>query len=291
MIKSPLRYPGGKSKLIEYIKRLIISEGLTGCEFYEVYAGGASVSINLLADRVVKRIIINEKDPLVYSFWYSVFFKTKELCDLIYSTPITLEKWYEMSKYRNPNFIHDKSVVEMGFACLFLNRTNFSGILNANMLGGTKQKSKYKIDCRFNKEKIIKLINEISQMKENVEVYNLDAIDFMKAKVPKTYKGLSFVYLDPPYYKQGKKLYRYYYEDDEHIILSEYILKQPFNWLISYDKHDFIEKLYSKKNIAIRSIYFDYSVHTSKRNQEEILISNLEIPPIEGIVEAKKIPG
>lgn len=191
--------------------------------------------------------MINEKDPLLYSFWHSVFFNTEELCDLIYSTPITLENWYKMAKYRNPDYLHDKSIVEIGFACLFLNRTNFSGILNANMLGGIEQKSAYKIDCRFNKKNIIKLINDISKMKDNVEVYNLDAINFMKSKVPKIYRGHSFVYLDPPYYQQGKKLYRYYYEDDEHRALSEYILKQPFNWLISYDKHEFIENLYSKK--------------------------------------------
>ena len=119
MIKSPLRYPGGKSKLIGYIRNLIISEGLLGCDFYEVYAGGASVSINLLADKVVNKIIINEKDPLLYSFWYSVFFKTDELCDLINSTPITLENWYEMAKYRKSNYLFDKSIVEIGFACLF----------------------------------------------------------------------------------------------------------------------------------------------------------------------------
>jgi len=289
MIKSPLRYPGGKSKLIEYIKSLIMTEGLEDCDFYEVYAGGASVSINLLADKVVKRVIINEKDPLIYSFWYSVFFYTEELCNLISSTPITVENWYKMAKFRDLDFIRDKSIVEIGFACLFLNRTNFSGILNANMLGGVEQNSAYNIDCRFNKNRIINLIKDISKLRNCVEIYNLDAIDFMIARVPKRYRDHSLVYLDPPYYKQGKKLYRFYYKEEEHIVLSDFILKQPFNWLISYDKHEFIESLYTQKNIAIRNIHFDYSVNTSKKNQEEILISNLEIPPIQEMVIDEKI--
>ena len=39
LIKNPLRYPGAKSKLVPYIEKLLKAENLTGCTFYEAYAG------------------------------------------------------------------------------------------------------------------------------------------------------------------------------------------------------------------------------------------------------------
>lgn len=71
---NPLRYPGAKSKLFEYIKELIIKEGLTGCIFYEPFAGSATLSWQLLDEGVIEQAVINEKDPLLYHFWNSVFF-------------------------------------------------------------------------------------------------------------------------------------------------------------------------------------------------------------------------
>lgn len=50
MIKnvSPLRYPGGKLKVVDYIKRLLEVNDLVGGTYIEPYAGGASVSLSLL---------------------------------------------------------------------------------------------------------------------------------------------------------------------------------------------------------------------------------------------------
>lgn len=119
----------------------------------------------------------------------------------------------------------------------------------------------------------------LSQYRDKVEVYNEDAIDFMENHV-RGYgrKGRRvFVYIDPPYYLQGKSLYRHYYNDEDHRELSRYIKTKSYSWLISYDKHEFIEKLYKSKRI--QPIYFDYSAHSTKKKQEELLISNRELPP------------
>lgn len=44
------------------------------------------------------------------------------------------------------------SMLEIGFATFFLNRTNRSGILKAGVIGGKAQLGKWKIDVRFNKK-------------------------------------------------------------------------------------------------------------------------------------------
>lgn len=276
--KNPLRYPGSKSKLTNYIETLIQNEGLQDCTIYEPYAGSAAITFNLLERNSVSNAIINELDPLIYNFWYSVMYHTNELIEIINKTPITLEIWYELAKYKNNNYIKNKTPLEIGFAGLFLNRTNFSGILNASMLGGLHQNSNYKIDCRFNKESIINCIINLSQYRNRVTLYNMDAINFLKKTTHYKRTRKIFAYIDPPYLKKGPLLYRYYYNYDMHLTLSKYIKAKIFPWLISYDNTPEIRKMYKKCNQ--QQIYLDYSISTTKKGNE-LLISNLEIPPLE----------
>ncbi|WP_270431043.1 DNA adenine methylase [Anaerostipes hominis (ex Lee et al. 2021)] len=277
-IKNPLRYPGAKSKLSDYIQNLILLNNLDGCTFYEPYAGSAAISFKLLENDIVSKVKINELDPLIYYFWLSVMHYTEDLIDLIRNTPVCLETWHEKSLYRNKDFLLDKAPVEIGFAGLFLNRTNFSGILKANPLGGLKQTSKYTIDCRYNKDKLIKSISQLSKYRDKVDIYNLDAITFMQKETRYKRNHSTFVYIDPPYFDKGPSLYRYSYNTNMHHSLSTYIKRKGFPWLISYDDQPEIRKMYKSRNQ--QQIYLDYSVKTSKKGRE-LLISNLEIPPAE----------
>ncbi len=276
-IKNPLRYPGAKSKLFDYVKKLLQQENLVGCTFYEPFAGSCALSLRLLEDGIIDRAIVNEKDPLIYYFWQSVFFSTDELINLIQETPINLDTWEELSAYRKTENLFGKTTVEKGFAGLFLNRTNFSGILNANPLGGKQQSSQYKIDCRFNKAAIIKSIEELSKYANSIEIYNEDALSFMQNCLRYRRRNSFFVYIDPPYYKAGPELYRYYYKKQDHEVLAKYLKNKTFAWLLSYDDVPEIRDLYEKNSLI--NLYLDYSVRTSRKGSE-ILISNLEIPPL-----------
>lgn len=277
-IKNPLRYPGAKSKLVPYIKKLIETTKLEGCTLYEPYAGSAAVSFSLLKTGTISKAIINELDPLIYCFWISVMEHTDELIHLIQNTDVTLENWISFSEYRNSNYIKEHSTLEIGFAGLFLNRTSFSGILKSGPLGGLNQKSQYKIDCRFNKEKIIKNIQLLSTFRDRIEIYNMDAIDFLRQKTKYKRNNKTFVYIDPPYYEKGPSLYRYYYNQQMHKDLSKFIKTKSYPWLISYDNSVEIKKMY--RNSKQQHIYLDYSINTHMK-AKELLISNLEIPPIE----------
>lgn len=277
-IKNPLRYPGAKSKLVPYIQKLIETQRLTGCVFYEAYAGSAAVSFGLLERGIISRAIINELDPLIYNFWISAMYDTDNLVQLIENTEISIESWRKCALYRDSKYLLNKSSLEIGFAGLFLNRTNFSGILKANPLGGLEQKSQYKIDCRFNKERIIDSIRQLSQYRNQVEIYNMDALKFLGEKTRYKRNTNTFVYIDPPYYEKGPSLYRFYYEENCHKILANFIKTKTYPWLISYDDNQEIRKLYRRR--IQQQIYLDYSANTRKQG-EELLISNLEIPPME----------
>lgn len=277
-INNPLRYPGAKSKLVPYIEKLIKSEGLTGCTLYEPYAGSAAVTFALLDSGTISKAIINELDPLIYCFWISVMEHTEDLIQLIQNTEISLDNWVLLSQYRDVNYIENRSTLEIGFAGLFLNRTSFSGILKAGPLGGFEQKSRYKIDCRFNKERVIESIRLLSNFRNKIEIYNMDAVDFLKQKTKYKRNSKTFVYIDPPYYEKGPSLYRYYYNQQMHKDLSRFIKKKSYPWLISYDNSDDIKKLY--RNSKQQHIYLDYSVNSHIKGKE-LLVSNLEIPPME----------
>lgn len=275
-IKNPLRYPGAKSKLYNYINALLEAEDKIGCTFYEPFAGSAAISLLLLEHNTIKKAVINELDPLLYNFWVSVFNYTDKLIQLIEETDITLENWHYFSKYKDTAYLQNKTSVQIGFAGLYLNRTSFSGILKANPLGGLQQKSQYGIDCRFNKAKIIDSIRSLSKFKNRIDIHNMEALDFMQQELRYKRNKKTFVYIDPPYYKEGANLYRCYYTHAQHAALARFILTKTYPWLISYDDADAIRQLYN--GTTSQKIHMDYSVHTS-RKAEELLISNLKIPP------------
>lgn len=275
---SPLRYPGGKALLTAYVSGVIEENLLSGCTLYEPYAGGASVSLELLRLGFVANAVLVERDPLVYAFWWCVFNETDYLCDAVETCPVTIETWHalKLTKIVADPHVCEFTLLQLGVAGLFFNRTNFSGILGAGPIGGVSQESKYKINCRFNKQKLIRQIKAVAKFSDRVDVQFGDAIKFMRDNAEQISTGFSFVYIDPPYYLQGKKLYRHSYTDNDHMALADFIRRQAYPWLLSYDDHPRIRELYADS--PMQPIYLDYKVK-SNRTAQELVISNLVIPP------------
>ncbi|WP_188066200.1 DNA adenine methylase [Brevibacillus brevis] len=280
---NPLRYPGAKRQLVPYISKLLTNNNLAGSTFIEPYAGSAVVGLELLQKGLIKKLVLVEKDVLIYCFWKCVFYHTEDLCKKIEDTLINVDTWIAMKPLRdiiNPN---DWDILELGFAGLFFNRTNFSGILRANPIGGIKQASKYKIDCRFNKPILISLIKRLSHLRDKVEINWDDAISFMNKAKKDFIREQCFVYFDPPYFGKGEKLYRHFYLSSDHRVLANFVRQNKhFDWLISYDDDPYICGLYSGIGAKYCPFYLDYTVSSGKRSKgKELLISNLPLPPVD----------
>lgn len=271
-MQSPLRYPGGKSDFVSTVNQIIKAANYSGLPFCEPYAGSAAVSLGLLNDGTVSHATILERDPVLYSFWKCVFEKTDELVTRFEKLPITIATWHELQSLLKVKEPTDNNIVELGLAGLFLNRANFSGILKGGPIGGKGQLSNYKIDCRTNKDDIIKRIISISKLNKRVSVEYGDAISFID-KYKRRKKV--FFYIDPPYFEKGSALYRYYYKHSDHKKLAECLKNVKFPWLLSYDSHHVIEFFYD--DFFIRRHNFRYSARKPK-NDEELLISNFELP-------------
>lgn len=283
---SPLRYPGGKLKISEYIKLIINTNNLDDGHYVEPYAGGASVALDLLINEYVSQIHINDIDLAIYSFWDSVINDSENFSKKIFDTHINLDTW-EKQKFilkNKENF----NPLEIGFATFFLNRTNRSGILNAGIIGGTSQEGTWKMDARFNKDDLIKRIKLISNYKDRINLTNLDAVkylDLIDVSLPEN----TLIYLDPPYYKKGKELYINYYNHNDHSEIAAKIAElQNRFWLISYDNEQAIKDLYSEYRQQIYSI--NYSVGKASKGSEVIIYNhNLLVPEIANPTDKKEI--
>lgn len=269
---SPLRYPGGKSKLFEFVSSLINeNKGPDFASAYaEPYAGGSGLALKLLFSGVVNEIYLNDYDFKVFSFWDTILTNSDLFCNWLADVEITIENW-QFYKEQINNLEHEtKNKFELAKAFFFLNRCNVSGVIKGGVIGGQKQLGNYKIDSRFNKGNLIERIKFISQYSSKIHFYNLDAIDFLES-IKK--KNNIFTYLDPPYYQKGSKLYLNFYTENDHISLSSYLEDFGNDFILSYDYNDFIIGLYSDLDVY----KFNISQSTSNRVGQELMIFSKNI--------------
>lgn len=188
---SPLRYPGGKTKLAEYVKALLVNNDLQNGEYAEPYAGGASIALELIISGVANKVHINDLDPSVWAFWHAVLEQNDDLCRLILDTPVDMHNWYIQKEIQKNKTIGDP--LALGFSTFFLNRTNRSGILTAGVIGGKGQAGPYKIDARYSKPELIRRIKLIGEHRHKISLHRLDAIQFLKKLYPRYRTELSSI--------------------------------------------------------------------------------------------------
>lgn len=282
MVSSPLRYPGGKSKLFGYFSQLIAQNGLFEQEYCEPYAGGAGLALRLLSDGYVRSVHLNDIDPAIYSFWKSVFLNNDHFCRLVEQTPVNIDEWYrqrEIWKTCDPD-----DHLKLGFSTFFLNRTNRSGIIEgAGPIGGYAQDGAWKIDVRLIKSKQIANLKNLVRYKEAVHIYNEDALHFSEKMLC---QNDTVTYLDPPYYIKGRKLYTNFYEDENHVEIRNLILgHMSAKWVLSYDDCTRIREIYC--DLSPISYSLNYSAGRKSQGLEVIYLSDaLVAPSVEGFSRA-----
>lgn len=261
---SPLRYPGGKNCIFPFVSNFFYENNLIGINYAEPYAGGAGLALRLLFEEYVNKIYINDFDKSIYAFWVTVLNNTDKFCDWIENVEISIENWQAFKAIQTD--LNNASTFELAKSTFFLNRTNISGVIKGGVIGGQKQRGKYKIDARFNKTDLISKIQRIHSFKKRIILSNSDGIKFVK-NIEKKQEDI-FLYLDPPYYKKGADLYMNFYRDQDHQKLAKYVKRLHKRWMISYDNQDFILNLYAQEPKLI----YQLSQCTSNRTGDEILI-------------------
>jgi len=257
---TPLRYPGGKARFALFIASVMQFNGLDGGHYMEPYAGGAGVALELLFDGVVTDVHINDADPAIYAFWNAATAHSDALIKLVETEAINIDAWMHWrGVMRGETAATD---VERGFATLFMNRTNRSGILKAGVIGGKNQSGAYKLDARFKREVLIGRLRRIADRARGIHVYCRDALELLQ-HATELIPANSLIYLDPPYYVKGSGLYRNFYQHADHLAIAQLLQKQDFErrWVVSYDDAEPIHEMYH----GVRSIQYGLGYTAQRR--------------------------
>jgi DNA adenine methylase len=269
---SPLRYPGGKGSFADLL-RAILDENFPDRRpaYAEPFAGGAGAALRLLYTGAVDRLLLNDADRRIYCFWKAVTAENARFCDLVQTIPLTIDEWKKQKLVCSQPKAHN--VFEVGFSAFFLNRCNRSGVIRgAGPIGGYAQSSALRIDARFNRSTLASRLQRVGEVKSAIHLSNLDAMDFLVNRVPKGRRRAEvFVYLDPPYVGQGRRLYMNRYQPRDHRALANYLKRQNvLPWVASYDDSDFIRSLYNGCAKKIVSTW--YSMQNRVEEGELLLV-------------------
>lgn len=262
-LKTPLRYPGGKTRAAA----MLVDNMPSFSEYREPFVGGGSVFIKAKQTKPEAKYWINDIYYDLFSFWREIKENKDNVLTLIRELKERYKNGKELYKYLIDNR-HLFSEKEIGAAFFVLNRITFSG---TSWSGGFSQSA---FEGRFT-DSSIKRAEEISILLQNTKITNLDYTDLLRAEGDDV-----FIFLDPPYYSAAKSalygnngdLHKWF----DHEKFAEEVKKCKHKWMITYDDSEYIKKMF--KGYTILPFELMYGMKNVVKNAEmtgkEILIKN-----------------
>lgn len=269
MIKSPLRYPGGKSRAVELISKLLPEFD----EYREPFLGGGSIFIYAKQRFPNKKFWVNDLYFELYKFWEMTQKDVDGLIEKIYEWRNRFPIGKELHKFLNAN-LEDFNDLERAAAFFIYNRITFSG---TSLSGGF---SEHAFSGRFT-ESSIQRLKQFAKVINGSNITNFDYEELVKEKGKNV-----FIFLDPPYYSATKSaLYGKngnMHKSFDHLKFAETMRNCEHKWLITYDDSEYIRDLFSYANIIPWDLTYGMRNVTDGSDQKgkELFISNyLEFLP------------
>jgi DNA adenine methylase len=273
MKKSPLRYPGGKSRAIKFLINYLPEFK----EFREVFFGGGSLSFYLsqkFPDKTYKASDLNYE---LYCFWKQLQVAAAAVVDEV-------QKMYDEYKagldgkelFNKLVSRRETNITELQRAVDFyiLNRITFSGVVDS---GGYSQGS---FEGRFTQSSIDRL-TETANIIQHIQFYCED-YRFLLEQPGKEV----FIFLDPPYYSATKsKLYGkngILHTEFNHEEMLQALKQCKHKWLITYDNSSFIQDLYKDFFQVEWKLQYGMtnSNNSASRLGNELLIANYDLEEV-----------
>ncbi len=268
VLKSPLRYPGGKSKAIAQILQYIPTHF---SEYREPFVGGGSLFIYLKQKHPQLRVWINDLNVDLFCFWKYAQSNMDELVQeigQIQNSNVTGKELFVELTTLNVNQL---SEFERAVRFFVLNRISFSGTVDC---GGFSQKA---FETRFTNSSIQRL-QQLKELLSDVVITNQDYSVALE-----TPGNEVFIFLDPPYLAAtksklyGKKgdLHTYF----DHNQFAQNLQKCPHDWLTTYDDSAKI-----RENLSFANLYewqLQYGMNNymqgSAAKGNELFIANYKV--------------
>jgi DNA adenine methylase len=258
--KSPLRYPGGKTKFAQFLFDKFPKDFTN---FREPFVGGGSIFLKVLSKLENVPVWINDLNPEVYYFWQSLCRDSAHMVEHVQWIKDNYKDGKKLFHNLKDINLNDCNSVERAVRFFVLNRITFSGTIES---GGYSQSA---FEKRFTQSSIERLKKLEGLKKEYMMITKLD----YKEVVSNSGKDV-FIYCDPPYLTAEKsKLYgkngdlHSFFNHEE---FAETMKNCDHRWLISYDDCEVIRELFNFANIE--EVDFQYSM--TKKKGKELLITN-----------------
>ena len=263
MVKSPLRYPGGKSRAVDLIATLIPPFD----EFREPFLGGGSVFV-YTKQKYPKNIFwVNDLYTDLFTFWKMCQTDTEAVINKILELKTTYTIGKDLHKFLKENF-HYFNDLEKASAFFIFNRTTFSG---TTLSGGYSEQANI---GRFT-ESSIERLNDFGKIIQNTKITNTDYSELVE------HAGQNvFIFLDPPYFSATKSaLYGKngnMHKSFDHARFAEIMKNCNHKWLITYDDSPYIRKLFSFACVIPWELTYGMRNVTLNSDQtgKELFISN-----------------
>jgi DNA adenine methylase len=250
MTKSPLRYPGGKSR----IAKILVDQFPEFDEYREPFLGGGSVFIETKRRFPGKTFCINDAYFDLFKFWQQTQIDVEKLIEKVSNLKTEFADGKELYKYLKTNDLDTAS------AFFIFNRITFSG----TTLSGGYSKSAFR--GRFTLSSIERL-KPMQKLLQNVEITNLDYEDLVATSGENV-----FIYLDPPYFSaKQSKLYGKkgnLHSNFDHERFANVMKSCKHKFLITLDDCEHIRELFSFAEI--KTLEFAYGMRNIKEDSSQI---------------------
>lgn len=260
---SPLRYPGGKAAMAPWLATLFAQQsGWMDIEVWvEPFAGGAGAGLTLLDDDAVDEVWLVDQNPAIAAFWRTVVDEGARLATAAERATPTMALYEQslriLADSARRASTNREDPYDLGFAAFIVNRCSRSGIIapHAGVIGGKKQTGDWTVTSRFNGPELADRIRHIHAMRSRIHTHHGDGISFIEDLDTSGVGDEVVLFVDPPYIKEGNRLYAQGLDRTAHARLSNALNGTATRWVLTYDDHpDVGELLYPERRVLAYGI-------------------------------------
>jgi DNA adenine methylase len=255
-LRSPFRYPGGKTWLVPRIRQWLFSLPSKPNQFIEPFTGGGIVGLTVAFENLANHITLVELDQQIAAVWKTILYGDGEwLADKIVEfnfSPETVKAELEKTNL---------STKEQAFQTILKNRVNRGGIL-APGAGKVKHGENGKgLASRWYAETLSKRIQKIVSIRDRFTFIEGEGIEVLKENLHRTD---AVFFIDPPYTAGGKSAGSRLYTHSElnHDELFKISSRLAGDFLMTYSNDRDVQSLARKYNLAMKEIAMKNTHHT-----------------------------
>jgi DNA adenine methylase len=274
---TPLRYPGGKSKVIKNVLSPLFPQDFK--EFYEPFIGGGSVALWIAQENQNMKIHINDLNDKLITFWRNLQTEPEELVRILHETrdlfePTDVDEGKRLLSEKQNDLYNSEWGMDKAVAFYVLNKISFSGLTEHGSI------SKAAYEKTFNHTNIDRLV-EISENMKNFHISNSHFNTFMLSPTED-----DFTFLDPPYQIESSNLYGKkgeMHSGFDHKEFLESVKAMKGRWMITYNDNEWLREQYKDYNIIDQEYRYCMSFgkdevgNKKTRMKNELIITNYDL--------------